>query len=205
MSEFYKPPQEHGNPQYTHVVVQNPQSNPIGMIGFVTSLVSLVMCGGLLFPISFTCSLIGMFRQPAGFAIAGLVVSLVTGFQFLFVAIFLIVPFFFVGAAAVGVGAAGASALGVEMEIAQQASVVEDKIRTFHLENDRAPTEVECAELLFDEDEAEMMSAEKISETEMLIKHQGADGIFDTFDDREFPVDLSPEIPMTEMGEISFD
>ena len=205
MSEQYKPPQDHGYHQHTHVVVQDPQSNPIGMIGFVTSLVSLVMCGGLLFPISFTCSLIGMFRQPAGFAIAGLVVSLVTGFQFLFVAIFLIVPFFFVGAAAVGVGAAGVSALGVEMEIAQQVSVVEDKMRTFYIENERAPTEVECEELLFDEDESEMMSATKISETEMLIKHQGADGIFDTFDDREFPVDLSPEIPMTEMGEISFD
>mgnify|MGYP001173866315 FL=1 len=205
MSEFGKPPQNQGYPQYTQVVVQNPQSNPIGMIGFVTSLVSLVMCGGLLFPISFTCSLIGMFRQPAAFAIAGLVVSLVTGFQFLLVVVFFIIPFFFVGAAAVGVGVAGASALGAEMQIANEAGLVENKIRGFYLENDRAPTEVECVELLLDQDEAEMMKATKVSETEMLIKHQGTDGIFGTVDDREFIVDLDLENPFTELDEISFD
>ena len=205
MSEFGKPPQNQGYPQYTQVVVQNPQSNPIGMIGFVTSLVSLVMCGGLLFPISFTCSLIGMFRQPAAFAIAGLVISLVTGFQFLLVLVLFIIPFFFVGAAAVGVGVAGASALAAEVQVANQARVVEIKIRSFYLENDRAPTEVECAELLLDEDEAEMMNATKVSETEMLIKHQGVDGIFGTVDDRDFKFDLSLENPFTEMDEISFD
>lgn len=205
MSEHYKPPQDHSYHQHTHVVVQNSQSNPLGMIGFVTSLVSLVMCGGLLFPISFTCSLIGMFRQPASFAIAGLVISLVTGLQFLLVVLFFIVPFFFVGAAAVGVGAAGVSALEFEIEIAEQASVVEDKIRAFYIENDRVPTEVEFEELLLDGGEAEMMRATKISETEMLIKHRGSDGIFDTFDDRDFSVDLSLGNPMTEMDEISFD
>ncbi len=205
MSEFGKLPQPQGNSQYTQVVVQHPQSNPIGMIGFVTSLVSLVMCGGLLFPISFTCSLIGMFRQPAAFAIAGLVISLVTGFQFLLVVVFFIIPFFFVGAAAVGVGVAGASALGAEMQIANEAGLVENKIRGFYLENDRAPTEVECVELLLDQNEAEMMKATKVSKTEMLIKHQGADGIFGTVDDREFIFDLDLENPFTELDEISFD
>ncbi|MDA9352848.1 hypothetical protein N9R03_00195 [bacterium] len=205
MSEQYKPPQDHGYHQHTHVVVQNPPSNPLGMIGFVTSLVSLVMCGGLLFPISFTCSLIGMFRQPAAFAIAGFVVSLVTGFQFLLVMVFFIIPFFFVGAAAMGVGVAGASALGTEMQIANEAGLVENKIRAFYIENDRIPSEVECNELLLDEDEAEMMNATKVSETEMLIKHQGADGIFGTVDDREFSVDLDLENPFTELDEISFD
>ena len=60
-------------------------------------------------------------------------------------------------------------------------------------------------ELLLDEDEAEMMNATKVSETEMLIKHQGADGIFGTVDDREFSVDLNLENPSTEMDELSFD
>ena len=114
-------------------------------------------------------------------------------------------PIFFVGAAAVGVGVAGASALAAEVQVANQARVVEIKIRSFYLENDRAPAEVECVELLLDEDEAEMMNVTKVSETEMLIKHQGADGIFGTVDDREFPVDLDLENPPTEMDEISFD
>ena len=35
MSEHYKPPQDHSYHQHTHVVVQNSQSNPLGMIGFV--------------------------------------------------------------------------------------------------------------------------------------------------------------------------
>ena len=55
------------------------------------------------------------------------------------------------------------------------------------------------------QDEAEMMNATKVSETEMLIKHQGADGIFGTVDDREFIVDLNPEDKFTELDEISFD
>ena len=50
-----------------------------------------------------------------------------------------------------------------------------------------------------------MMNATKVSETEMLIKHQGADGIFGTVDDREFSVDLDLENPFTELDEISFD
>ena len=49
------------------------------------------------------------------------------------------------------------------------------------------------------------LKATKVSETEMLIKHQGTDGIFGTVDDREFIVDLDLENPFTELDEISFD
>ena len=56
------------------VIVQKSESNGIGMAGFICSLISLFTCG-ILFPIGFLLSLIGVFFRPRGFAIAGLVIS----------------------------------------------------------------------------------------------------------------------------------
>lgn len=52
-------------------------SNTMGLVGFIFSLASLATCG-LLSPIAFFISLIGMFRAPRGFAVAGAAISGVT-------------------------------------------------------------------------------------------------------------------------------
>ncbi|MEO0484246.1 MAG: DUF4190 domain-containing protein [Planctomycetota bacterium] len=52
------------------------QSNTLGLVGFIVSIVGLIT-GGCLAPIGLVLSIIAVFKQPRGFAIAGIVISLV--------------------------------------------------------------------------------------------------------------------------------
>ena len=61
---------------YEHPRAERSQTNTAGLVGFIIALVSLVGCGGLLSPLSLIFSIVGMNKQPKGFAIAGLVLSL---------------------------------------------------------------------------------------------------------------------------------
>lgn len=64
------------------VVYQAPPSNGMGIAGFVCSLVGLLGCP-LLSPIGLIFSFIGIFREPRGLAIAGLVLGAVGSMGFL--------------------------------------------------------------------------------------------------------------------------
>ena len=59
----------------THVVVQTQPSNGMGVAGFVVSLIGLVGTCGLLCPLGFLFSLIGLGKEPRGLAIAGTVIG----------------------------------------------------------------------------------------------------------------------------------
>jgi len=52
-----------------------PETNGLGLAGFIVSLIGLVSCG-LISPIGLVLSFVGLFRQPKGFAIAGFVLGL---------------------------------------------------------------------------------------------------------------------------------
>ncbi len=52
------------------------ESNGLGLAGFILAIVGL-FTGGCLSPIALVLSFIGVFKEPRGFAIAGLVISLV--------------------------------------------------------------------------------------------------------------------------------
>ena len=58
----------------TNVVVQPAPTNGLGIAGFIVSLVGLLSCG-LLCPIGFLLSLVGLTKQPRGFAIAGAIIG----------------------------------------------------------------------------------------------------------------------------------
>ena len=60
----------------TTVVVAHPPSNNLGLAGFITSLLGLLSCG-VLAPIGLLLSLIGLTKQPRGFAIAGTIIGLI--------------------------------------------------------------------------------------------------------------------------------
>ncbi|MEM1330696.1 MAG: type II secretion system protein GspG [Planctomycetota bacterium] len=62
----------------------NGGSNGLGIAGFVVSLLGLIT-GGCLSPIGFILSLIAVFREPRGFAIAGIVLGLLGLFGGVFV------------------------------------------------------------------------------------------------------------------------
>lgn len=64
-----------GNPYPTSTPPAPPPSNTVGLVGFILSLVGIVVCG--LHLISLPVSLIGLTKRPRGLAAAGTVISLI--------------------------------------------------------------------------------------------------------------------------------
>ena len=82
MSNNNYPPQNYQQPQHVYVQVPEKKSNGMGIAGFVLSLVTILFSWApgvnwILWLLGLIFSAIGMFRQPKGLAIAGLVISLV--------------------------------------------------------------------------------------------------------------------------------
>ncbi len=69
------PQQPAGQPNVTNVVVHPQPTNNLGLAGFITSLLGILSCG-VLAPIGLLLSLIGLTKQPRGFAIAGTIIGL---------------------------------------------------------------------------------------------------------------------------------
>ena len=84
-------------------------SNPIGLAGFITSLVGIVSCG-VLCPIGLILSAIGLFKRPKGFAIAGFVIGLLGSLGIIIVV--LVVGVVFIGLL---IALAAAGPAGIEM------------------------------------------------------------------------------------------
>lgn len=70
MSQFATP---------THAELR-PMSNSFGFAGFLCSLIGLVCTVGILCPIGFILSLIGLRKRPRGFAVAGAVIGAIGSF-----------------------------------------------------------------------------------------------------------------------------
>lgn len=62
-------------PYHTHPPYQPPPSNALGLTGFVLSLGGLIVCAGALCPVGLIVSLLGLRKEPRGFAIAGAVIG----------------------------------------------------------------------------------------------------------------------------------
>jgi uncharacterized membrane protein len=77
--------QENFSPEY-------PEQNTVGLIGFIVSVVGLVVTGGLLSPVGMIISLVGLSKPPRGFATAGVIIGLVgTLLMFLWVLVLVLV------------------------------------------------------------------------------------------------------------------
>ncbi len=81
-----------------------PQSNQLGLAGFIVSLVGFVACAGILCPIGLVMSAIALRREPKGFAMAGVIIGLVGSFGM--IVFFLVLGGLGIVLAAVGIGAA---------------------------------------------------------------------------------------------------
>jgi type II secretory pathway pseudopilin PulG len=84
MSNPYPPPPTpgYGQPPYSQpigsqVYVQRGPTNGLGLAAFITSLVGLVLCLGVLSPVGLLLSLFAVFKKPRGFAVAGVVLGLI--------------------------------------------------------------------------------------------------------------------------------
>jgi len=96
----YAPPTSVAPPTHPVLVLGAPGSNGMGIAGFVVSLVGLLACGGILWPVSLGLCIAGMKREPKGLAIAGLVISCVSAMLFFVMFLPLFILPFIVGAAA---------------------------------------------------------------------------------------------------------
>lgn len=121
---------------YGHSGRPTTDTNPVGLAGFIVSLVSLVACGGLLSPVGLILSLFGCFRQPRGLAIAGVVLGLVGSGAFI-LGIVLLGAGLIIGAIAL---IFGASFLGQTLETSFDANEVRKAIVAYERAEGSLPT-----------------------------------------------------------------
>lgn len=167
-------------PQQPVVVVQQPQSNTIGMAGFIMSLLSLLTCG-ILFPLGLIFSFIGCFYKPRGFALAGLAISLGS------ILVLVISWGLFLGAF-FGALAIGNTVIEMEKEHYDSAQAVQ----RFYEDNQRMPDDDELSHVL---PFPERVRLENIDGSSGDLIHSSFDGLFNTADDIREHHDFSQPLP----------
>jgi len=114
------------------------ESNGLGLAGFIVSLLGLVGTCGLLSPIGLVLSLIGLGRQPRGFAIAGTIIGAVGSIWVVGVVLVVGVVGFAMAVAALAV-ALGATAAIVSGALDEGAGAVYAEIQEHYEANGRVP------------------------------------------------------------------
>lgn len=153
---------------------QPPQTNAMGLAGFIISLVSLFACG-VTSIVAVILSAIGLTKNPKGFAIAGLIIGLL-GLIELAVAISV---FYSVGKA---IDQAGATFQGIGIQIGMMPEA--EKIFDAWEENGAVPTQVEGELILGDAKDS--LKNKIVYETDgesFTLRSAGIDEILDTEDD----------------------
>lgn len=164
-------------------------SNGLGVAGFVTSLVGLVLCGGLICPIGLFLSFVALFRRPRGFAVAGFIIGLIGS-------AWLIVAFLFVFV--LGVGLAGVAALGMKgIEAGIDANEIRQGVTQYHSQTGALPSSLALLSLdpetLVDPWGTPYRYEIDADGRRFSISTAGPDGVWDTEDDFSFDQDaLAP-------------
>ena len=157
---------EEGNAaQGAGVVVK--KKNTIGLVGFIVSLVGWLTAGALC-PIGFLLSFIGVFKQPRGFSIAGLIIGGIGSVVGVFVVGGLVLMMF------------GLSEMGVSMTEAFEGQMV---IVSYYQEHGSLPTDGEA--LL--QEKGLNMGYEVTGEKTYNLITPGKDGELGTDDDFAMP------------------
>ena len=171
------------------VQVPPPDSNGMGIAGFVLSLLGLVSCG-LLSPIGLIISVFGLHKEPRGLAIAGLILGIVGSTWMALFGLGMVLAFLGIGA---GLGAAGSAiavagaALETEVAIQTAAGVVHQYVLDH---GGVLPTREQWVKMM-DEAEADTVDAwgnelqlRARADGEFEVRSAGLDGLFDTDDDQ---------------------
>lgn len=110
-------------------------TNGMGLTGFILSLISLIGCAGILSPFSLIFSLIGLQKEPKGFAIAGLVLSIIGMLWFGL--------FFFGGLIGIVLGMIGLGILvaivALAAQVGQNAVDIVESVRDYYEAEGRVP------------------------------------------------------------------
>lgn len=162
-------------PQQT-VIVQQQESNSLGLAGFIVSLAGWITCG-MLCPVGLILSLCALGKRPRGFAIAGVILGL-PGVLFFFLFGFGIVFTMLGIGAAAGMAAAIA---GQQVKLAQAQGVIRAEYQqTSSLPDETGAQALFAAELGWEPDEVRYIRNSDISFT---LVEPGRDETFDTQDD----------------------
>ncbi len=164
-----------------------PQTNTIGLVGFVFSLVGLLVTGGVLCPIGLILSLVGLGRQPRGFAIAGVILGLLGSCGLvLFGAAILAAVLAALGLAVVAIVLTEPEQLEITSDMANMAIA----IKQYETENDVLPADLEVLDLkastLMDPWGRRYAYHFRDEAPGFDIISRGADGTVDTEDDVMF-------------------
>lgn len=161
---------------------QQAQSNGLGVAGFVTSLVGLVACCGLLCPLGALFSFIAMFKRPRGLAIAGFIIGIVGSMWLIVPLVFVILPLGF----AVVVGSFAALGSG-GFEYAMDLSKIHRQVTAHYNANNQLPSTLGLlpldAETLIDPWGAQYRYEIDPDGRHYTITTAGPDGAWDTGDE----------------------
>lgn len=113
------------------------ESNGMGLAGFILAIVGL-FTGGCLSPVALVFSFIGVFKEPRGFAIAGLVISLVAIGGWLIAMVVLGAGLF-----AMMVGLMGMENLAGGIQMGQDFRQIAPSVERYVQQNDRFPSSLE--------------------------------------------------------------
>jgi len=151
-------------------------SNTWGLVGFIVSLIGLLLTCGVLCPIGLILSVVGLGRRPRGLATAGLIIGIV-GSVLLVVAV--IVGF---GTVAAHLGVGGAVARHARTQVAL--GMAGARIEEYRQKNDALPDETEAGELIGERKDAwgTPLRYERTDDDYDVVS-AGRDRKFDTPDD----------------------
>ncbi len=160
----------HSSPQPGSVMPK--QSNGLGIAGFVVSLLGIPTCG-MLSPIGALLSFIAVFKQPRGFAIAGLVIGALGSIFLAMAGVGMIM-----GLAKLG-GAGNVMKSGFAIAEAQQ------KILAYQKAHEALPDDEEGQELIEDILDGNEMALryKRLDDDKFELRSAGVDKEFDTPDD----------------------
>lgn len=194
MSQSPQPP---SSPSYPAGPPSN--TNVFGVMGFIVSLIGLLLTCGLLCPLGLLISLIGLFKPPRGMAITGTILGVIGSF---FLAIFgfgmvlaVVGPIFLIKSAA-------------EEAITREAIMqARNKIEQHRIEQGSLPDGVAGNKLILEFKDAWKHELRYDGEEggTFVVRSMGPDGKFDTPDDiiqGEIPTTTPPEIDIPDMPTI---
>lgn len=161
---------------------QQSPSNGLGLAGFITSLVGLVMCCGLLCPFGALFSFIALFRSPRGFAVAGFVIGLIGSMWLIVPIVFVVLPL----GLAVILGSLAALGSG-GFEYAVDVSKIHREVSAHYSVNDQLPSTLAVLpldpETLVDPWGAQYRYEIDPDGRHYTITTAGPDGVWDTGDE----------------------
>jgi|GEM_PF-330383 len=179
----------------THVHIAQPQTNGLGVAGFVISLIGFVSCG-FVCPIGAIISAFALKKEPKGMAIAGLIIGIIGSIVPVVILIFF-GSLFTAILAAIGMGTAAIAEHQAQQNASKPAA---QAIYTYHETHQALPDETTAIGLLAGfahEGSAFRFAQDTNGLNDFILSHPGPDQQWNTADDWAIAWSLFELNPLT--------